>query len=257
MLKGKFRARAQGKFVQPPDKPETRPGSPDDEVEENTKQVKRHASAYDAVAGAQHPPFKIVASTISASSLLLGRVGLNGFINRNTGGPGDGPASAKVKPPPLAPQEVLLRRVGAPTQAPLGYYAADKELPSNLRLPDSDLLKAIHAYASDFYSTATDDKGRCDFRSMDETALLALGVLLEEAAVEVLGETGDMVLVEPEGLESVVPEERITQHQVRGRVRPVATPELEAESEEEVEEQEDIEEAGGRRRKRRRYNVFR
>jgi hypothetical protein len=63
---------------------------------------------------------------------------------------------------------------------------------------------------------------------MDETALLALGVLLEEAAVQVLGENGDMVLVEPEGLDQgvIMPDERITQHQVRGRVRPVATPEL-------------------------------
>jgi hypothetical protein len=65
-----------------------------------------------------------------------------------------------------------------------------------------------------------------------------------------------MVLAEPEGLENIVPEERITRHQVKGRVKPIATPELEAESEEEIEEQ-DIEEAGDRRRKRRRYNVFR
>lgn len=179
---------------------------------------------------------------------------MNGFINQNAGGSGNDLPSAKVKP--LAPQEVLFRRVRAPTQAPLGYYAADEELPSDLRLPDSDLLKAIHTYASDFYSMATDDKGRCDFRSMNETALLALGVLLEEAAVEVLGETGDMALVEPEGLENIVLEERITRHQVKGRVKPIATPELEAESEEEIEEQ-DIEEAGSRRRKRRRYNVFR
>jgi hypothetical protein len=150
---------------------------------------------------------------------------------------------------------VLLRRVRAPTQAPLGYYAADEELPPERRLPDSDLLKAIHAYASDFYSMATHDKGSCDFRSMNETALLALGVLLEEAAVDVLGETGDMVLVEPEGLEDIVPEERITRHQVKGRVRPIATPELEAESEVQTSEQ-DIEELGRRKRKRRRYNQF-
>jgi hypothetical protein len=145
----------------------------------------------------------------------------------------------------------------------VGYYAADGALPSGLRLPDSDLLKAIHAYASDLYADATDDKGRCDFRSMDETALLALGVLLEEAAVQVLGETGDMVLVEPEGLEGVMLDERITQHQVRGRVRPIATPELEAQSDEEERiegHDSSIEEAEqGRTRKRRRwrrYNVF-
>lgn len=31
---------------------------------------------------------------------------------------------------------------------------------------------------------------------MDETALLAMGILLEEAAAEALGETGDLVFVE-------------------------------------------------------------
>jgi hypothetical protein len=145
----------------------------------------------------------------------------------------------------------------------LDYYAADEALPPDLRLPDSDLLKAIHAYASDLYAAATDDRGRCDFRSMNETALLALGVLLEEAAVQVLGENGDMVLVEPEGLEGVMPDERITQHQVRGRVRPVATPELEASSEEEEEEgieghdSTTVEEAEqGRTRKRRRWRRY-
>lgn len=185
--------------------------------------------------------------------IFLGRVGLNGFIARRTEAFDDDPPSAKIKP--LAPHEVLLRRVRAPTHAPLGYYAADEELPCDVRLPDSDLLKGVHAYASDFYSMATHDRGRCDFRSMNETALLALGILLEEAAVEVLGETGDMVLVEPEGLENVVPEDRMTQHQIEGRVRPIATPELEAKSEEDTKEQ-DAEEAEGRRRKRRRYNVF-
>ena len=33
---------------------------------------------------------------------------------------------------------------------------------------------------------------------MEETALLAVGILLEEAAEHILGETGDMVLVEGE-----------------------------------------------------------
>jgi hypothetical protein len=61
--------------------------------------------------------------------------------------------------------------------------------------------------------------------------------------------------VEPEGLENIMPEERITRHQIKGRVRPIATPELEAESEEEMSGQ-DVEEAVGRRRKRRRYNVY-
>ena len=51
-------------------------------------------------------------------------------------------------------------------------------------------------YASDFYGRATSDKGACDFRSMDETALLALGILLEESAKHCLGEKGHLVFVE-------------------------------------------------------------
>lgn len=37
-----------------------------------------------------------------------------------------------------------------------------------------------------------------DFESLDETALLALGILMEEMAGDVLGETGDMAFVEGE-----------------------------------------------------------
>lgn len=39
---------------------------------------------------------------------------------------------------------------------------------------------------------------RRDWKSMDETALLAMGILLEEATREVLGETGDLVFTEGE-----------------------------------------------------------
>jgi len=45
------------------------------------------------------------------------------------------------------------------------------------------------------------ERGEVNFSSMDETALLALGILLEEAAEEVLGERGDMVFVEGEETE--------------------------------------------------------
>lgn len=65
-------------------------------------------------------------------------------------------------------------------------------------LPSSDLVKALHAYAADFYAAATDDGGKNDWRSMDETALLALGVLMEEMTLEALGETGDLALAEGE-----------------------------------------------------------
>lgn len=59
------------------------------------------------------------------------------------------------------------------------------------------MLKAVHIYASDFYRTALRHEGVVDFRSMDETALMCMGILLEEYAQSILGETGDLVLVEP------------------------------------------------------------
>lgn len=60
-------------------------------------------------------------------------------------------------------------------------------------LPESDLLKALHCYTSDFYSRTSKDQGLGDYRSMDGTALIALGILMEEAARDALGETGDLV----------------------------------------------------------------
>lgn len=82
------------------------------------------------------------------------------------------------------------------------FYFANEELPVDQPLPDSDLLKAIHAYTSDLYANATSDRGQSSWRSMDETALIALGFLLEETANEALEETGDMVFVEGEEVAS-------------------------------------------------------
>ena len=96
----------------------------------------------------------------------------------------------------MATDEVLFRSKGAPDRyAEDDFYWADTDLPSEVKLPDPDLLKAIHTYASDFYSRAFGDKGKVDVLSMDETALLAFGILLEEAALQILGETGDLALV--------------------------------------------------------------
>ena len=75
-------------------------------------------------------------------------------------------------------------------------YWANEQLGPEQPLPESDLLKVLHVYASDFYGRATSDGGKCDFRSMDETALLALGILLEESAKHCLGEKGHLVFVE-------------------------------------------------------------
>lgn len=99
-------------------------------------------------------------------------------------------------------------------QGPDGAMAA--------RLPDSDLLKALHAYAARLYSCVpqksrrgrreSDRKfvgpaeegsaGSASWRSLDETALLALGVLVEELARAcVLGDTGTGDMVFAEGVE--------------------------------------------------------
>ncbi|KAL9068932.1 MAG: hypothetical protein Q9157_006347 [Trypethelium eluteriae] len=131
------------------------------------------------------------------------RVDPSGRINR--------PPSNNFVNWPLAPEDILFRA----NDAPIRYeeddlYFQNEKLGPAQRLPDSDLLKAIHAYASDYYFCNTVDevikiyggrkekiKGRgVDFVSMDETALLTMGILMEEAARERLGKTGDLALVE-------------------------------------------------------------
>ena len=161
------------------------------------KQSKRRvASVYDAVAG---------------------RVGLNGFLT-----PEQLQSSSVI---PYAAHEVLQRSINAPDQDFESLYSADGRLKPTQKLPDSDLVKAAHSYASDFYNMAIENRGQHDFRSLDETALLAFGILLEEASREMLGVTGDMALIEPEGLEHGLPESKITKYQVQGRVNPRPTPE--------------------------------
>lgn len=113
---------------------------------------------------------------------------------------------ATVHNPILAPEEVLFRRPVAPERyAEYDVYMAhERDLPHRGVLPDSDLLKAIHSYASHFYA-ALNRPGSCAVRvgsrsvdegSMDETALLALGILLEEAGRKALGKRGDLVFTE-------------------------------------------------------------
>lgn len=93
---------------------------------------------------------------------------------------------------------MLFRRKRAPERyEESDYYFANELLPPG-HLPESDLLKALHCYTSDFYSHAIPEDSKHDWRSMDETALLALGVLMEEASKEALGETGDLVFAEGE-----------------------------------------------------------
>jgi UAF complex subunit Rrn10 len=159
---------------------------------------------------------------------VAGKVGVNGFLTREQ--------RDSARYIPQAPEEVLLRSINAPDIIPYDFYAAaDLLQPGDL--PESGLLKAVHIYASDFYSLATHDHGKHDFKSLDETALIAMGFLLEEAAREMLGETGDMALVEAEGMEDGLPETKLTNYQVKGKVKPPPTPQYGSEESGEDEEE--------------------
>ncbi|KAJ5130288.1 uncharacterized protein N7515_006327 [Penicillium bovifimosum] len=97
----------------------------------------------------------------------------------------------------LRPEELLFRRHNKPVESIEDQnYFAHETLPSDKALPSSELLETIHAYAADYYQYATADNGKDDIQTMDETALLAMGILIEEMAKEELGETGDLALVE-------------------------------------------------------------
>ncbi|KAF1929591.1 uncharacterized protein M421DRAFT_124581 [Didymella exigua CBS 183.55] len=98
---------------------------------------------------------------------------------------------------PLRPDEVLFKQANAPVRyEETDYYNAHTRLPGDQRLPDGELLAAIHAYVSKLYSRTTEGDSQPAWKCMDETALIAFGILMEETAREVLGETGDFAFVE-------------------------------------------------------------
>lgn len=70
---------------------------------------------------------------------------------------------------PASADDILVRASSAPEEIPL------KDSPD---LPDSDLLAALHYYAANYYKS----KGLLDNMelALDETALLALGIVVEE-----------------------------------------------------------------------------
>ncbi|RMZ75969.1 hypothetical protein DV737_g5049, partial [Chaetothyriales sp. CBS 132003] len=155
--------------------------------------------------------------TATLFDAVAGRIGVNGFLTEEQ--------LASSRSIPLAPEEVLLRSIKAPPYVPDQAYSAECRLSDRDRLPDSDMLKCIHTYAADFYARSTGDKGKHDFKSLDETALIALGILVEEAARETLGQNGDMALVEPAGLDDDgAPESMRTKHQIKGRVHTRPSP---------------------------------
>ena len=118
---------------------------------------------------------------------VAGRANYEGFLSLPRNSRYRDKASTTLVPIP--PGEVLFRREDAPERYEENdIYTADRHLDQAnelQRLPDSDLLKALHAYTSDFYADIWEDTEDDDFESLDETALLALGVLIEEAAAQI------------------------------------------------------------------------
>ncbi|KAJ6043984.1 hypothetical protein N7499_006490 [Penicillium canescens] len=150
--------------------------------DKSSRYSKRRANLYDAVAGRVNP------RGIQASQPVVS-------YHRDT-------ASSGARP--LRPEELLLRKqntsAGPVSEQVEKTYFAHENLPADQSLPSSELLETIHAYAADFYEYATADNGQDDHKTMDETALLAMGILIEEMSKDALGETGDLVLVEGQEL---------------------------------------------------------
>ncbi|KAK6427132.1 hypothetical protein LTR95_016034, partial [Oleoguttula sp. CCFEE 5521] len=153
---------------------------------------------------------------VSVYDAVAGRAGHEGFASRiSTTTYRDTTTAPSIA---ISPEDLLFRRQDAPVRYQEDdVYAADRHLRVDQRLPSSDLLKAIHAYASDFYAYAAVDGEDHDVKSLDETALLALGILLEEAAAEVIGPTGDLALLEwPDAHSVAAPNSTVQQHSAIG-----------------------------------------
>ncbi|EFX02903.1 hypothetical protein CMQ_2832 [Grosmannia clavigera kw1407] len=142
----------------------------------------RHATVYDAVAG-KYSMFKKRVPVTSTHDFIL------------------------------APEDVLFQHPDAPTRYhEKDIYFTNEDLPNAGEglIPNSELLDEVHTYTSRFYEalairaeqrldrtqTGIVNARLLDERSMDETALIAFGILLEEAGRHILGARGDLVFTE-------------------------------------------------------------
>lgn len=144
-------------------------------------------TVYDAVAGKKKHACHCMTTTTDA---FQGRVTQNGLL---------GPKHSEQRRANqrLRPDEVLFKKNNAPTRfEETDYYYAHRNLPPHQSLPSGELLTAIHAYVSKLYSRMQDDGAEKIWRSMDETALIAFGILMEESVKEVIGDSGDLALTE-------------------------------------------------------------
>ncbi|KAG7142985.1 hypothetical protein HYQ45_000745 [Verticillium longisporum] len=158
----------------------------------------RQANVYDAVAG------RLTTTTKSSRTAIQDhpRPGVDRAPRLR---------KATVHSSTLAPEEALFRRGLAPERYAEHdvYMAHERRLPDGTAsaLPDSDLVKAVHTYSAHYYSAHSRTVASAqpvgnrpiDETSMDETALLAFGILLEEAGRALVGKQGDLILTE--GLE--------------------------------------------------------
>lgn len=206
---------------------------------QNGRRKKRQANLYDAVAGKVSLRLTHLVDFNSLTPPITGRVTTTHHLASSAVGTKSKDGYYGLKDATLAPEEILFQRLGAPQRYAEKdvYHSQHEALPDAGRdlLPDSDLLKAVHGYAANFYEQlavpgpgqdAKELRSSCfvgtrhvDERSMDETALIAFGILLQEAGREVLGRRGDLVFTE--GLIEEEEEQSATSRRGRSRSRSV------------------------------------
>lgn len=140
----------------------------------------------------------------SVYDAIAGRVINRNYRELNEFGQNWEAESFRTTDPRLPPDEILFRRTNAPPRyEEEDFYPAHQNLPEGA-LPPSELLRSVHKYASSYYEAMAKRVGpegmmgerTIDEKSMDETALLAFGILLEEAGREVVKGKGDLVFTE-------------------------------------------------------------
>lgn len=133
-------------------------------------------------------------SKITLYDAVAGRASYEGFISAQPLPSNGRDTTSGNSNDPVPADEILFSKRGAPERFQENdIYFADRHLGPEQRLPDEALLKALHRYVADFYGVKGDGR---DVGSLEETALLALGILVEEMVEEAMGESGGLALLE-------------------------------------------------------------
>jgi hypothetical protein len=102
---------------------------------------------------------------------------------------------------PVAPDDILFNRKGARIRfAEEGDYVGIDDMGP---IPPSDLLETMHRYVSRFYDRPDVERKHLHYKSMDGTALLALGILLEETLKHSLSKTGHLAFLAAENEDEI------------------------------------------------------